>query len=232
ICWIIQYRNQLKDAILEGGTPFNKANSISVYNYASTHPSFNESFNTAMLKGTIQTMRELLEKYKGFDNAKVVVDVGGGIGASLELVTSKYPNIKGINFDLPHVVQNAPAYPGVQHIGGDMFVSVPIGDLILVKAVLHNWGDDDCLKILKNCYEALPDHGKVVVIDRVLPLAPETTFDAKAMFQRDMFMLVIGGRERTEREFEILAKGAGFTDFKLVCCAFTQWVIELYKNHF
>ncbi|XP_042513744.1 caffeic acid 3-O-methyltransferase-like isoform X2 [Macadamia integrifolia] len=212
----LQSWHHLKDAVLEGGTPFDKANGVSVYEYAATDPSFNESFNTAILRGTIKTMREILEKYKGFDNAKVVVDVGGGIGAALELITSKNPNIKG-----------------VQHVGGDMFVNVPTGDVIFLKAVLHNWGDDHCLKLLKICYEALPKDGKVVVIERVLPVAPETTVDAKAMFRLDLFMLAQhpGGKERTEREFEILAKGAGFIGLKLVCCAFNQWVMELYKNH-
>ncbi|XP_043693330.1 caffeic acid 3-O-methyltransferase-like [Telopea speciosissima] len=228
----LQSWHHLKDAVLEGGTPFVKANGISVYDYAATDPNFNESFNTAMLKGTMKTMNVILEKYKGLENAKVVVDVGGGIGAALELITSKYPKIKGINFDLPHVVHNAPTYPGVEHVGGDMFVSVPAGDIILLKAVLHNWGDDDCLKILKNCYEALPEHGKVVVIDRVLPIAPETTVDAKACFRLDLIMLAqhAGGKERTEREFEMLSKGAGFIGFKLIACV-NHWVMEFYKTH-
>ena len=55
----------------------------------------------------------MLESYEGFQNLKQLVVVGGGIGVALSLITSKHPNIKGINFDLPHVIQHAPPYPGM-----------------------------------------------------------------------------------------------------------------------
>ncbi|MFS7975683.1 putative caffeate O-methyltransferase [Helianthus anomalus] len=58
-------------------------------------------------------MKMILEKYKGFEGVKELIDVGGGLGANLELIVSKYPNIKGINFDLPHVIKDAPPYPGI-----------------------------------------------------------------------------------------------------------------------
>ncbi|KAJ0078195.1 hypothetical protein Patl1_36997 [Pistacia atlantica] len=58
--------------------------------------------------------------YKGFEGLKVLVDVGGGIGVTLDVITSKYPHIKGINFDLPHVLAEAPTYSGVKHGGGDI----------------------------------------------------------------------------------------------------------------
>ncbi|KAK4849017.1 hypothetical protein QYF36_019884 [Acer negundo] len=81
----------------------------------------------------------------GFENVKQLVDVGGGLGVTLKAVTAKYPHIKGINFDLPHVIQRAPNYPGVEHVGGDMFESVPKGDAIFMKWILHDWSDEHCL---------------------------------------------------------------------------------------
>ncbi|KAK4835147.1 hypothetical protein QYF36_005955 [Acer negundo] len=69
--------------------------------------------------------------------------------------------LEGINFDLPHVIEDAPSYPDVEHVGGDMFVSVPKGDAIFMKWICHDWSDEHCLKFLKNCYEALPENGKL-----------------------------------------------------------------------
>ncbi|KAL2488068.1 Flavone 3'-O-methyltransferase 1 [Forsythia ovata] len=174
----------------------------------------------------------LLEVYSGFEGVKEMVDVGGGLGATLNLIASKYPNIRGINFDLPHVIKDAPICSGVEHVGGDMFESVPKGEVIFMKWILHNWSDEHCLKLLKNCWKALPETGKVILVDAVLPEYPETDLLSKMGFHYDMAMMTIspGGKERTKEELEKLAKSAGFTDLKLICRVYCDWIIELYKN--
>ncbi|KAG8390468.1 hypothetical protein BUALT_Bualt01G0086400 [Buddleja alternifolia] len=123
----------LKDAVLEGGISFNKTYGMSAIEYPAKDPIFNKVLNQAMSQNSTIVMKKILEIYKGFEGLKTIVDVGGGIGASLKMITSKYPSIKGINFDLPHVIRDAPSYSGVEHIGGDMFVSVPKGDTIFMK---------------------------------------------------------------------------------------------------
>ncbi|KAG6435011.1 hypothetical protein SASPL_106659 [Salvia splendens] len=126
----------LKDAVVDGGIPFNKAYGMTAFEYHGTDPRFNTIFNQGMSNHSTITMKKILETYNGFDGVKTVVDVGGGTGATLNMILSKYPSIKGINFDLPHVIEDAPSYPGmcVEHVGGDMFVSVPKGDAIFMKA--------------------------------------------------------------------------------------------------
>lgn len=66
-----------------------------------------------MINHTTLVMKRVLESYKGFEGIKRLVDVGGGLGINISLITSKYPHIHGINFDLPHVIQDAPSYPGI-----------------------------------------------------------------------------------------------------------------------
>ncbi|KAF1859259.1 hypothetical protein Lal_00009843 [Lupinus albus] len=78
-------------------------------------------------------MKRVLEFYKGFEHINKLVDVGGGLGINLNLITSKYPHLHGINFDLPHVIEHAPTYAGMEHMGVDMFESVPHGDAIFMK---------------------------------------------------------------------------------------------------
>ncbi|KAJ9680996.1 hypothetical protein PVL29_020084 [Vitis rotundifolia] len=222
---------EMTNAILEGGIPFDRAHGSNAFEYPRKDLRFNKVFNAAMHNYTTLFINEALESYKGFEQLKEVVDVGGGLGVTLGAITSKYPSIKGINFDLPHVIEHAPHYPGVEHIGGDMFESVPKGETIFMKWILHDWSDEHCLKLLRNCYNALPEHGKVIVVEGVLPAAPETSAVVKAVSQTDLIMMAQnpGGKERTREEFLDLATGAGFAGIRFECFVLTYWVMEFFK---
>ena len=82
------------------------------FEYLAVDKKLNEVYNKAMLNHTTIVMKRTIETYKGFEQLKQLVDVGGGLGMTLDLITSKYPHIKAINFDLPHVIKDAPSYPG------------------------------------------------------------------------------------------------------------------------
>ncbi|MFS7996720.1 putative caffeate O-methyltransferase [Helianthus anomalus] len=105
---------------------------------------------------------------------------------------------------------------GIDHVGGDMFKEVPEGDTIFMKWILHDWSDDRCIKLLKNCYKALPKNGKVIIIEAILPFLPDTSSSVKVNTYMDVFMMTqnTGGKERTEDEFLTLAKSAGFKGMK------------------
>ncbi|KAL1348624.1 hypothetical protein HN51_024617 [Arachis hypogaea] len=224
--------NELKGAILEGGIPFNRAHGMHVFEYAKIDPRFNEVFNKAMHNSSTLLMKRILDVYKGFDHINKLVDVGGGVGATIKLITSKHPHILGINFDLPHVIECASAYDdGVEHMGGDMFESVPNGDAIFMKTILHDWGDEECLKILKNCLKAIPNDGKVIVVETMVPIVAEPTSLAKNAFRNDVIMMtqMPGGIERTKQDFMDLAHGSGFSGIRFVCCVSSFWVMEFYK---
>ncbi|GAB4861492.1 Cathecol O-methyltransferase 1 [Ancistrocladus abbreviatus] len=223
--------SKLKDAVLEGGIPFNKVHGTHAFEYPGLDPRFNQLFNSAMFNITTLVMKSIVECYKGFENVKQMVDVGGGLGHALSIILSKYPNMKGINFDLPHVIQHAPPRSGVKHVSGDMFESVPSGDGIFMKTILHDWSDDHCIKLLKNCYTALPNNGKVIVVEAVVSEEPQTSTAAKAISLKDLIMMTQnpGGKERTQKEFQTLANAAGFTSIKLACKACNFWVMEFYK---
>ncbi|GMY09115.1 anthranilate N-methyltransferase-like [Fagus crenata] len=225
--------SQLKNAILEGGHAFNRAHDgMNAYEYASKDARFSQVFNTAMFNRTTILVKKMLESYKGFEKLKQVVDVGGGIGVALSLITSKYPNIKGINFDLPHVIQHAPPFPGVKHVAGDMFESVPKGDAIFLKGILHAWSDDCCLKLLKNCYNALPNTGKVIVLEQILPIYVDIApfFQEKSLSDMLMMTQTPGGKERMQQELFALAFGAGFKRISIAGRVCNTIVLEFIKN--
>jgi O-methyltransferase domain len=106
-------RYYLKDAVLEGGIPFNKAHKMTAFEYNAKDLRVGRLFNEGMKSHSIIITKNFLQLYNGFNNINTLVDVGGGLGATLNMITSKYPNIKGINFDLPHVIADAPPYPGM-----------------------------------------------------------------------------------------------------------------------
>ncbi|KAJ0681531.1 putative caffeate O-methyltransferase [Helianthus annuus] len=222
---------ELEDAVLNGGVPFDKVHGAHSFEYPALDARFNKVFNQAMLNHTTILMKEILEHYRGFDNLERVVDVGGGLGHTLAMIISKHPNIKGINFDLPHVTQQAQLYEGIDHVGGDMFKEVPEGDTIFMKWILHDWSDDHCIKLLKNCYKALPKNGKVIIIEAILPFLPDTSSNVKVNTHMDVLMMTqnTGGKERTEDEFLALAKSAGFKGIKKECFLRNFWVMEFYK---
>ncbi|KAK9133704.1 hypothetical protein Scep_013232 [Stephania cephalantha] len=100
------------------------------------------------------------------------------------------------------------------------------------KWILHNWKDDECLILLKKCYEALPKGGKAIVVEGLVPKVPKADDDnaTRDMCALDILMTMsFGAKERTEKEYEALAKGSGFDGIRLVCNACNLWVIEFLK---
>lgn len=221
----------LKDTVMEGGIPFNKAYGMTAFEYNAKSPRLNRLFNEGMKSHSIVFTKSFLEIYQGFGDINTLVDVGGGIGATLGMITAKFPHIKAINFDLPHVIAEAPKLPRVEHIGGDMFESVPTGDTIMMKLILHDWSDEHCLKLLKNCYKGLPDDGKVIILDAIVPVNPDSSHLARCVSHVDLIMMANnpGGKERTEQEFRYLAKASGFLGFQANYISANTWAIELTK---
>ncbi|KMZ57369.1 Glutathione S-transferase-O-methyltransferase fusion protein 11 [Zostera marina] len=217
----------LKEAVMTGGIPFNMAYGMSAFEYHSIDTRFNNLFNKAFFNMTI-LMKTILHLYNGFESINKLVNVGGGTGVNLNIIISQHPTIKGINFDLPHVIKNAPLFTGVEHVGGDMFEKVPSGDAIFMKLILHDWSDDHCVKLLKNCWKQLPKNGMVIVCELILPVEPQ---ENNVAFYTDMLMLTLnpGGKERTESEYSLLAKKAGFVDFKVACDLGGTYIMEFIK---
>nr|UYE91531.1 putative glycosyltransferase [Anoectochilus roxburghii] len=231
--WVtIESWYHLKDAILDGGVAFNRAHrGMTEFEYHAVDPRFSKVFNEGMRSHSVIILKNILSIYDGFKDVNVLVDVCGGTGGTLSMITSKHPHIRGINFDLPHVISQAPPLPGVEHFGGDVFKSIPSGDALFLKWVLHDWDDEDSLRILKNCRKAIPENGKVIVVDSLLPEKPDSADLTHCVLHADMFMLLESpsGRERTEKEFRVLAEKSGFSAFNVVCNFSNAWIMEFSK---
>ncbi|GAA0164260.1 methyltransferase [Lithospermum erythrorhizon] len=128
----------LSDVVKEGGTGFKKANGVELFQMTGKDPEFNKIFNNAMHCITMILVKGLFSTNSRdvFNGVNSVVDVGGGMGQFIGEIVKEFPNIKGVNMDLPHVVKMAPEIDGVTYVAGDMFKEIPNGDAITLKVNL------------------------------------------------------------------------------------------------
>ncbi|PON90955.1 O-methyltransferase COMT-type [Trema orientale] len=141
--WFLDSWHLLSRTVREGGDcPFEKAYG-EMFAFAGKNPEFNRLLNEGMACTARITITTILSHYgdglfRGGDDdgslVRSIVDVGGGTGSVVSEIVKAYPHIRGINFDRPHVVKTAPEYPGVTHVGGDMFQEVPPADAVFTKA--------------------------------------------------------------------------------------------------
>lgn len=106
-------RHHLKDGILEGGLPFKRCHGMDAVDYVRKDAGFLEVLRSANTAFIPLFMDQILKTYKGFEGLKSLVDVAGGNGSVLNFIVSRYPSIKGINFDLAQVIEKSPSYPGM-----------------------------------------------------------------------------------------------------------------------
>lgn len=175
-------------------------------------------FNQAMADITRLVAREVLRAYD-FAERRRIVDVGGGHGALIAAILNAHPHIHGVLFDLPRAIEgvrpnlaSAGLSDRCELVGGDFFDSVPANaDTYLLKAVIHDWDDERSTIILRNCRRAIPQDGKLLLIERIMPRRFEASSLHHAIARADLTMLVAqSGRERTEAEFSQLLSSSGF----------------------
>ncbi|KAL5076068.1 hypothetical protein RYX36_015052 [Vicia faba] len=221
----------LSDRVLANGNPsFQKVHGEDLWGYAASNRDYSNLFNDAMACDAKVVVPAIIEGYSElFDGVKSMVDVGGGNGTTLSILVKDFPWIQGINFDLAHVIDVAPKYDGIQHMAGDMFTSVPKADAVFLKWVLHDWGDEECIKILKNCKEAIPkENGKVIIVDVVIEEGREKHNkyeDVGLMLDMVMMAHTNIGKERTLKEWEHVIHMAGFNTITVKSINAVQSVI-------
>ena len=210
-----QYRawDGLLESIRTGQPAFDHAFGSSYFDYLEQNDDASAVFNEAMTGWTTQVAESVVAAYD-FPESGTVVDVGGGHGLLLTTILKARPALRGILFDLPHVVTETQPLlekAGVANrssiVGGDFFASVPEGTVYVLAQILHDWDDQRCQIILGNCRNAIRAEGRLLVVEQVLPRANEPALGKWL----DLHMLVLlTGRERTEAEYRTLLRAAGF----------------------
>lgn len=204
----------LDHAVRTGEPGFNKIFGTPVFDYVGTHPELGPILDAGMTCFHGYETGAMLDAYE-FGAVRVLADIGGGNGSLIGSVLQRYPMMRGILFDLGHVVARARERlrgDGIadrcQVIEGSFFETVPSGaDAYLFRHIIHDWTDEQCIQILSHCRKVVPEHGRLLVVECVVPVGNERSISKDF----DMTMMTLpGGLERTESEFRSLFKQAAF----------------------
>ena len=166
-----------------------------------------------------------------FSQAKLIVDIGGGNAEALRRILERFPRPRGVVFDRDDVVAAIPpdARLGgrIEVQGGNFFERAPEGgDIYLVIRVLHNWTDDDCIRILRTCRTAMKPGARLLIVEQIIE--PDPTLGRPTGYLVDAHMMAMFGavRERTGSEFGELLQSSGFALERVIETASPVWVME------
>ena len=207
----------------------------SAFDFLESNPGKNEIYNKAMDNSSELVALALLSSYS-FDGIRTLVDLGGGHGLLLAAILEKYPKIKGILFDQPHVVDmalNADIHPDIKKrieiVKGDFFEDIPpAADAYFMKNILHAFSDEQCLHLLKKIHAVMADQGKIIILETLIEPGNKPALGKRL----DLVMMAgtEGGRERTREEFRMLLEQSGIEIKKIIRTVAPFWVIEVIKK--
>jgi hypothetical protein len=204
---------RLYDAVKSGQHAASDALGTPVWDYYKANPEEGLSFARGMGNLSALVAMDVTRLYdpSGFGR---IVDVGGSQGVLLRALLERAPQARGVLFDLPEVVDTAPAHERVEIVKGSFFESVPEGgDLYVLKSILHDWPDDRCEEILANVRRAAPAGATLLLVETILAEAPAPS----PVTFMDMNMLVmLGGRERTAAEYAAMLRRNGFETQRVI----------------
>ncbi len=196
--------SHLVESVRAGENAFRLAYGMGVWEYRAQHPEEGAIFDAAMASSSRLVIDSLLAAYD-FGRFGTIVDVGGGNGALLAALLAKYPKLRGVLFDQPHVVQGVDLGPRCEVVGGSFFEAVPDGgDAYVLKWIIHDWEDEESTAILRTIRRT---GGTVLVIERLLGPPNE---DPVAKLSDINMLVAPGGRERTLEEFAALFEAADY----------------------
>ncbi|XP_014504213.2 probable O-methyltransferase 3 [Vigna radiata var. radiata] len=224
-----QFSSWFKNGIT---TPFEMAHGKLFWEYAGSDPRINILFNDAMASDAKLITSSVIEKCKGvFMGLESLVDVGEGTGTMGKAIAESFPQLECIVFDLPHVVSGLQGSDNLKYVGGDMFEEIPPTNAILLKCILHDWNDEECVRILKKCKEAISKKGKkgkVIIIDIVMDneVKDEEYVETQLFF--DMLMVMVHGKERNKKEWVKLFSSAGFNNYDITPVLGIRSLIQIY----
>jgi hypothetical protein len=231
--WHWRVWGNLMHSVKSGEPAWGKVHGAQVFEYLQENPAHYEIFNRAMTDMTAGTAPAVVRAYD-FSGFATVADIAGGHGLLLAQILKANPDVKGILFDVPAVIDGAHGLlekenvaKRVKTITGDFFESVPAGaDAYLMKHIIHDWDDAKATRILKNIATAMKAHSKLLLVEIVVPAGNDPDL-AKLM---DLEMLVSpGGVERTSGEYRELLAKAGLTMTRIVGTESAYSIVEAVK---
>jgi hypothetical protein len=228
--WWVRGFSELPYSVQTGKSGFERALGMPIFDWLAKNPDAASLFSETMIGFHGAEPPAVADAYD-FSKVGTLVDVGGASGHLLATIVARYPALRGVLFDLPHVVRDAPALLGARGLAdrvsiqaGSFFERVPEGgDAYLLSHIIHDWNEQQCLTILGHCRRAMGPDARLLIIEMVLPEG-DTPHPGKML---DLMMLVgPGGQERTEQEYAALLGKAGFRLTRVMPTASAVSVVE------
>lgn len=224
---------QLPYSVRTGKSGFEKAFGMSFFEYLANHPAQASMFSETMVGFHGSEPAAVAAAYD-FSQFETIIDVGGATGNLLATILGHHREPRGILFDLPHVVQDAPPLIKARGLvdriaieAGNFFESVPASaGAYLLSHVIHDWSEAQCLTILRNCRRAMKTDSRLLIIETVL--APGDTPHLGKMLDIIMLTLFTGAQERTEPEYHGLLDKAGFRLARVVPTESAVSIVEAF----
>jgi hypothetical protein len=216
----LPYRGSLEmlHSLKTGEPAFPKTFGAPLFDYLSAHAEYATKLFRAMSSISAARVAGLLETYD-FSGTRKLTDVGGAHGAMAAAIAKRYPTIRCTCFDLPSAKQGAlktfrdnGVTDRCDFVAGDFLEDIPGGaDTYLVSAIPHDWGDERCLRILRNFRRRVPDEGRLLIVDIVLSDEKNVPDTYRNFLDLATLTQTESGMERTESEFRELLAIAGFS---------------------
>lgn len=222
------------ESVRTGGSAWERAHGSEIFPWFAAHPEESAVFDRAMTSFSNLATAAVVEAYD-FSGFEKLVDVAGGQGFMLSAILRANPELRGVLFDQPHVIESAREAIESKGLagrckleGGDFFESVPAGaDGYIMKHIIHDWDDERAVLILKTIARSMRDDGRVLIVEMVLPPAGVPHL-GKVL---DIEMLTSpGGVERTEEEYRELLDRAGLRLVRVVPTDSPYSVVEAVRK--
>ncbi len=205
----------LPETLRSGKSAFELYHGMGLYEWLQDHPEDAKLYDRGVDVFTQDQAQALADSYD-FSEARKIVDVGGGKGTLLLRILKRWQHLQGVLFDLPHVTQETEAEivkaelkERCQTQAGSFFEALPgDADVYILKHVLHNWGDDEALQILKNCRKYMPEGSSLLMVETLV--LPGLGKDAARLLDMEMMALFASGKERSKKQLKELLEKAGF----------------------
>jgi DNA-binding transcriptional ArsR family regulator len=225
-----EHWSHLADAIRTGRAVIPELRGKPIFDYLADEPELAEIFNRAMTSGSETAIAAVTAAYD-FSRYRTIVDVGGGHGRLLAAMLNASPGARGVLFDLPQVVAGAPAIFSEHHVEGRVRIAegsffdavTDGGDAYVLKSVIHDWPDDDAVRILRNVRSAVKEGKNALLVENVIP---RHNREFQGNWSDLEMLLVAGARERTAAEYQRLLARADFRLTRVVPTASPFSVVE------
>jgi hypothetical protein len=224
----------LSYSVAKGEDAFAHLHGKKIYDYLSEDRAESDLFDKSMTNLTELAIEPVLSAFD-FSEFKTVADIGGGEGLLLASILYKHKNLSGILFDLPDGLRRSPEIlelygvtGRVKTLSGSFFEkNLPAADAYLLKNIIHNWNDADCITILSNIRGAMPGNGKILVLEMIIP--GDNRFSYGKLLDIQMMVFMGQGKERTRGEYEELFRNSGLVLSRITPTIAPFSIIEVVK---